>query len=103
MKTIYKSILISLLAVTANNVFATEFEIKSDEVLVEPRLQLTLLPGIERPVRKPLAMHMVETAGHYENLLNLNSSLVKPNKTFETEKYFDDIEVTSNNLLEIRF
>jgi len=103
MKTIYKSILIPLLTVSANHVLATDFEINSDEVLTEPRFQLTLLPGIDKPANKPLVMHMVEAADHNENILKLNSSLVRSNHTIETESYFDDIEVPNNNLLDIRF
>ena len=87
----------------SNNAFSADFGITSDEVISEPRFELTLLPGLIRPARKPLAMHMVEQSDHNENLLNLNSSLVKPTKIIETEKYFDDIEVTNNNIFELKF
>jgi len=107
MKTIYKNILIAVLTLTASAASAAEFDINdaqpNNSDVVEPRLQLTLFPGIARPAKKPLAMHMVETSNNDANLLNLNSSLVEPANTIKTEKYFDDIEVTSNNILELRF
>lgn len=103
MNTLYKSILISLIALAANNAFSADYAINAEKVAVEPRFQLTLLPGFERSVKKPLAMHMVEKSNHNDNLLYLNSSLSNPNKTIETEKYFNDIEVTNNNLFELKF
>ena len=102
MKTIYKSILILLLAVSANHAISADYGINYDDAVEEPRYQLILLPGFERPTKKPLAMHMVDTSDH-NNILNLNSSLVTSNNNFETEKYFDDIKITNNNLFEIRF
>lgn len=107
MKTIYTSILIALLAISATSATASEFEINGDAMnsknIAEPRLQLKLFPGIARPVNKPLAMHMVEVRNENSDLLNLNSSLVGSTNTFNTNKYFDDIEVTNNNIFELRF
>ena len=107
MKTIYKNILIAILTITASAASAAEFEINdaqpNNSDVVESRLQLTLFPGIARPAKNPLAMHMVETSKNDSSLLNLNSSLVEPVNTIKTEKYSDDIEVTNNNLFELRF
>ena len=107
MKTIYTSILIALLAICATSATASEFEINGDTMnsknIAEPRLQLKLFPGITRPVNKPLAIHMVEVRNENSDLLNLNSSLVGSTNTFNTNKYFDDIEVTNNNIFELRF
>jgi len=73
------------------------------EIVVEPRLQLSLFPGIDRAANKPLVMHMVDTSSDESSILNLNSSLVAPDNSINTKKYFDDIEIINNNLFELRF
>jgi len=103
MKTIYKSIVISILAISVNNAFSAEFDINSEEIVEESNIQLTFLPGFTETAKNPLVMQMVEPSPYSDNILKLNSSLDKPNNVIETDKYFDDIEVTNNNLLEIRF
>ncbi len=103
MQTIYKSVFISLLVISANNVVAHEFDHGNDEVIVEPRLQATFFPGLKKSKGNGLVMNMVDPSGLNDDLLRLNSSLVKPNNDFEKIKTFDDIEVTNNNLFELKF
>ncbi|QMU62322.1 MAG: hypothetical protein GKR92_11695 [Gammaproteobacteria bacterium] len=107
MKTIYTSIFIALLTISASAATASEFEINDETMnfkeIVEPRFQMTLFPGIARPAKKPLAMHMVETPRDNANLLNLNSSLVNSTNSVKPDTYLDDIEVVNNNIFELRF
>lgn len=107
MKHTYKFIFLALIA-TASHMASAEMEFADTsytnfETVAEPRLQLKLFPGIARAPKKSAAMHMVEPQSNQPSFLSLNNSLDKPNQAYQTEKYLDDIEVTSNNLLEIRF
>lgn len=107
MKHTYKLLLAATLSITsytvaAENIIEDAYYSHTD-VVIEPRIQLTFLPGIERPTNQPLVMHMVDNSSHDSNLLNLNSSLVESKNTINTKNYFDDIEVTNNNLFELRF
>ncbi len=108
MNTIYKSIFITMLAITANTATATEFEIdkvvtNNLEKAVEPRLQLTLFPGIARAPKTNTVLHMAEQPRDVEGVLNLNSSLNGESQQLTSKQYLDDIQVTTNNILEIRF
>lgn len=106
MKHTYKLLFATALSITSYSIAAENIigdaYYNNTEVFVEPRIQLTLLPGIERPTKQPLAMHMVDNSSHESNLLNLNSSLVE-SENINNDKYFDDIRVTNNNLFELRF
>lgn len=108
MKHTYKLLFAAALSITsytaaAENTFEDAYN-NNTKVVVEPRFQLTLLPGIERATNKSLAMRMVDTSNHDDSsILNLNSSLVESENSLNTKKYFDDIEVTNNNLFELRF
>lgn len=107
MKHTYKLLLAATLSITSYSVVAENIiedtYYNHTEVVIEPRIQLTFLPGIERPKYQPLAMQMVDNSSHDSNLLNLNSSLVESKNTINTKNYFDDIKVTDNNLFELRF
>ncbi|MFK7815796.1 MAG: hypothetical protein AB8B92_05620 [Gammaproteobacteria bacterium] len=107
MKHTYKLLLAATLSISSYTVVAENIiedtYYNHTEVVIEPRIQLTFLPGIERPTNQPLVMHMVDNSSHNSNLLILNSSLVESNNAISTKSYFDDIEVINNNLFELRF
>lgn len=106
MKNIYISILTTALVILANNVAAQEFDGVGAfpvEQEVEPRTQHKFFPGVKRKEKKSLAMHMVEIPNDNADLLNLNSSLVSSTNTADSKKYFDDIEVTDNNIFQLKF
>ena len=107
MKHTYKLIFLTLIAITSHTASAeldyTDTSYSNSEAEAKPRLQLKLFPGIARTPKRTIAMPMVEPKQNQTNYLNLNNSLDKPIQTNKAEKYLDDIEVSSNNILELRF
>lgn len=108
MKITNKFILLALLAIASHTILAGDIEMEdilpahTNEVK-EPQLQLTLFPGIARAPKKTSAMHMLEQPSDSSNILNLRSSLNEQEQPNVTNQGLNDIEVISNNILEIRF
>lgn len=107
MKQAYKIIFLALLALTSYSVSA---EIQVQEVLPshvnetnQAGLQLTLFPGLARAPKTGAVLHMTEQPRDTEGVLNLNSSLTGETQQFASKQYLDDIQVTTNNILELRF
>jgi hypothetical protein len=89
-------------ATAADNTFENQYY-HNEDISVEPHLQLTLFPGIDRATNKPLVMHMVDSSNHSSNIFTLNSRLAGSANSINTKKYFDDIEITNNNIFELKF
>jgi hypothetical protein len=107
MKNTYKLLFATALSITnytaiADNTF-DDAHYQNEDIVEISRLQLTLFPGVERAIDKPLVMHMVDTSYHSSSIFNLNSSLVESGNSVSTKKYFDDIEIIDNNLFELKF
>lgn len=104
--TTYKSIFIAALVISAGNVAAQEFEFDNADIapikqVVEPRLKLKFFPGVARPAKNSIAMHMVEVPKDNADILNL--SLVSSSNSVTSDQYFDDIQVVDNNLFQLKF
>ena len=107
MKLSHKIISLALLAIVGHTSSAEmEFEDvyhSNSEEFSESRFQLKLFPGIARASKKTPVMTLFATDTHKSSISNLNTNLTKHNKVEESKEYLEDIEVISNNILEIRF
>jgi hypothetical protein len=108
MKHTNKFLLLLLLTVATFNVSA---EVTVEDVLPShideisnPRFQSKVFPGVSRePKKSSLVMQMVDTNSGDKSIYNLNSSLTATNNSFNRDKHFDDIEVTDNNIFQLKF
>ena len=95
------------LTITSLTAFA---EMEIDDVfyphadqISDPRLQLTLFPGVARATATSLVMQMQDTSFNKVDILNLNTSLVNQIESNKSNLDLQEIKVPSNNILELRF
>ena len=104
MKILYKLILFALISGSIQITYA-EIEIQdvlppSNDEISEPRLKLTLFPGIARPPNESLVLKMQNTSPNRKSILDLNSSLLIENESLIE---LNEIKASSNNILELHF
>jgi len=108
MKHTNKFLLLLLLTAATSNASA---ELAVQDVLPShideisnPRFQSKVFPGVSRKAKKsPLVMQMADTDSSDKSIYNLNSSLTTTNNSINRDKHFDDIEVTDNNIFQLKF
>jgi len=105
-----KILLIAIVTMFTSTAFAAEFKLDDAQLTnpdaVESRTQLKLFPGITRTPKKSIVLHMAEQPSDTAGILNLNSSLSNSpnqNETYINKNSLDDIQVTNNNIFELRF